>query len=138
MPIFCFLEIMLFGLFQPGSNLFVSGKFYLWLYLFFKADILQMENTYTYSFFLPWLKYFKLRIFISFFSIIAQPKRCLFRIQTSANILCCPWKCFMGTAPISGSSTPNALKWSQNPPRRNRVWRMLIVSFIFPSTKLKV
>ena len=34
-----------------GIIFFVSGKFYLWFYLFFKADILQMENTYTYSFF---------------------------------------------------------------------------------------
>ena len=29
---------------------FVSGKFYLWLYLFYKADILQWKIPNTYSF----------------------------------------------------------------------------------------
>ena len=80
----------------------------------------------------PWLMFTfssKTSFFLTFCSIIAQPKRCLFRIQTSVSILCCHWKCFMAMAQISGSSTRNALKWSQSPPRRSRAWRMPIVSF---------
>ena len=63
-----------------------------------------------------------------FYSITAPRKPFLYPILTNGSILCCLWKCFMGTEPILVYSNPNALKWSRNHPKRNRVSRTLTVS----------